>query len=139
MRAYYQYSYGNPLNEQLGCVYITQFVNSVEDYLNGKSRMVADMKFAHGFTKIGVFKDEYPLTADLSLEKIKGIKYTEQTTEYWSSATYFEIYTSPGKDVLMRLVVNSEPYKIPGCDGEYCKWSVFKNILGSKINCDFGK
>ncbi|CAG8786585.1 244_t:CDS:2, partial [Racocetra persica] len=145
MRNYYQYSYGNPLNEQLGCAYITQFVNSVEDYLNGKSRMIADMKFAHGFTEsvvltlLGVFKNENPLTADLSLEKIKSLKYTEQEVLYWSSTSYFEIYTSPGKDVLMRLCVNSEPYIIPGCDGEYCKWSIFKKILGDKINCDFGK
>ncbi|CAG8777030.1 18563_t:CDS:2, partial [Racocetra persica] len=145
MKSYFQYSYGNPLNEQLGCAYVTQFVNSVEDYLNGKSRMVADMKFGHGFTEfvvlttLGVFKNEYPLTADLTLEQIKSLKYIEQKEFYWASTIYFEIYTSPSKDALLRLVVNSEPYIIPGCDGEYCKWSKFKNILSSKINCDFEK
>ncbi|CAG8468610.1 25055_t:CDS:2 [Cetraspora pellucida] len=144
MRSYYQYSYGNPLNEQLGCAFVTQFVNSVEDYLNGKSRMVADLKFAHGFTDyvvlttLGVFKNEYPLTADLTLEQMKSLKYIEQKAFYWSSTIYFEIYTSPGKDALLRLVVNFDPYIIPGCD-EYCEWSKFKNILGSKINCDFEK
>ncbi|CAG8658230.1 5495_t:CDS:2, partial [Racocetra fulgida] len=143
MRDYFLYSYGNPLNEQLGCAYITQFVNSVEDYLNGKSRMVADLKFGHGFTEkivlttLGVFKDEYPLTADLTLEQMKSLKYITQKVLYWTSTIYFEIYTSPGKDVLMRLVVNFEPYIIPDCDGEYCKWSKFKDILSGKINCDF--
>ncbi|CAG8850409.1 3177_t:CDS:2, partial [Racocetra persica] len=120
---------------QLGCAYITQFVNSVEDYLNGKSRMVADLKFGHSYTEIivlttlGVFKNEYPLAADLTLEQMKGLKYTTQKALYWTSTIYFEIYTSPGKDVLMRLVVNFEPYIIPGCGGEYCKWSKFKDIL----------
>ncbi|CAG8468651.1 483_t:CDS:2 [Cetraspora pellucida] len=144
MRDYYQYSYGNPFNEKLGCAYITQFVNSVEDYLNGKSRMVADIKFGHGFNMqvvfatLGVFKNDYPLTADLTLEQIKNLKYIEQKVLYWSSTAYFEIYTSSGKDTLFRLVVNSEPYIIPGC-GEYCEWSKFKDILSSKINCDFEK
>ncbi|CAG8533234.1 17725_t:CDS:2 [Racocetra fulgida] len=124
MKYYFQYSYGNPLNEQLGCAYITQFVNSVEDYLNGKSRMVADLKFGHAFTEMIV---------------LSTLKYTLQKNLYWTSTIYFEIYTSPGKDTLMRLVVNFEPYIIPGCDGEYCKWSKFKDILSGKINCDFDK
>ncbi|CAG8576838.1 4454_t:CDS:2, partial [Racocetra persica] len=142
---YFLYSYGNPLNEQLGCAYITQFVNSVEDYLNGKSRMVADLKFGHSYTEfivlttLGVFKNEYPLTADLTLEQMKSLKYITQKVSYWASTIYFEIYTSPGKDALMRLVVNFEPYIIPGCDGEYCKWSKFKDILSGKINCAVDK
>ncbi|CAG8469320.1 34178_t:CDS:2 [Gigaspora margarita] len=145
MRDYWQYSYGNPLNEKMGCAYITQFVNSVDDYLKGNSRMVVDLKFAHGFTErlvlttLGVIKDKYPATADLTLEQIKSLKYTEQLVTYWSSTIYFEIYTSPNDDALMRLVVNFEPYVIPGCDGEYCKWTTFKSILGDKLNCDFEK
>ncbi|CAG8631439.1 2605_t:CDS:2 [Funneliformis caledonium] len=47
---YYQYSYGHPLNARLGCRYFTQLVNGVEDYLNGNSSMIADLKNAHSFT-----------------------------------------------------------------------------------------
>ncbi|RIB23536.1 histidine phosphatase superfamily [Gigaspora rosea] len=145
MRDYFQYSYGHPLNEKLGCAYLTQFVNSVDDYLNGNSRMVADLKFAHGFTEsivlttLGVYKNKYPATADLTFEQIKGLKYIQQTVTYWSSTIYFEIYTSPSNDALLRLVVNFEPYVIPGCDGEYCEWTKFKSIFADKINCDFEK
>ncbi|CAG8698673.1 12598_t:CDS:2, partial [Gigaspora rosea] len=145
-RNYYQYSYGHILlMKKMGCAYLTQFVNSVNDYLNGNSRMVADLKFAHGFTEslvlttLGVYKNKYPSTADLTLEQIKSLKYTEPKVTYWSSTMYFEIYTSPSNDALIRLVVNFEPYVIPGCDGEYCEWSKFKSILGDKINCDFEK
>jgi len=47
---YYGYLYGHPLNQQLGCKYYTQLVNGVEDYLNGKTFMIADIKNAHGYT-----------------------------------------------------------------------------------------
>jgi len=47
---YHRYLYGHPLNQQLGCKYYTQLVNGVEDYLNGKTFMIADIKNAHGYT-----------------------------------------------------------------------------------------
>ncbi|KAF0373012.1 phosphoglycerate mutase-like protein [Gigaspora margarita] len=50
MTIYYKSLYGNPLNEQLGCVYYTRLVNSVDNYLNGSSIMVADLKNGHGHT-----------------------------------------------------------------------------------------
>jgi hypothetical protein len=50
MGRYYKYSYGHPLNERLSCSYYTQFVKGVEDYLSGKTSMIADLKNAHGFS-----------------------------------------------------------------------------------------
>lgn len=47
--------YGNPLNKRLGCGYYTQLVNGVDDYLNGKSEMIADIKNSHGFTLLILF------------------------------------------------------------------------------------
>ncbi|CAG8502489.1 1628_t:CDS:2, partial [Racocetra fulgida] len=140
IRYYFLYSYGHPLNQRMGCVYITQLVNSVDDYLSGNSRMIADLKFGQGFTQtLGVYKNKYPITANLTLEQIKTLKYIQQKVIYWSSTIYFEIYTRTGSDALIRLVVNSEPYTIPDCGGEYCKWTTFKKILGDKINCDYEK
>ncbi|CAG8817677.1 9255_t:CDS:2, partial [Gigaspora rosea] len=89
----------NPINDRLGCVYYTQLVNSVDDYLNGKSIMVADLKNGHGhtmsavFATLGVARNPYPLTANLTLSQIKRLKYTVGKSTYWSSTIYFEIYT----------------------------------------------
>ncbi|CAI2182877.1 2444_t:CDS:2, partial [Funneliformis geosporum] len=81
---YHRLSYGHPLNTRLGCRYLTQLVNGVDDYLNGNSSVIADLKNAH---------DKYPLTANLTFEQIKEVKYTEYTLIHWSSTLYFEVYT----------------------------------------------
>ncbi|CAI2199351.1 16303_t:CDS:2, partial [Funneliformis geosporum] len=76
---YHILSYGQPLNTRLGCRYLTQLVNGVDDYLNGNSS--------------GLFKNKYPITADLTFEQIKEVKYTEYRLIHWSSTLYFEVYT----------------------------------------------
>ncbi|RIB30240.1 histidine phosphatase superfamily [Gigaspora rosea] len=147
MTNYYLREYGNPLNEQIGCVYFTQLVNSVENYLNGSSVMVADLKNGQSYgmfpvlTTLGVHKNPFPLTADLPLSKIDEIKYSEAKTLFWSSTIYFEIYTCSDekKSKKIRLVLNFVPLLIPGCESEYCEWSTFKKVLGNKIGCDFNK
>ncbi|CAG8746001.1 15966_t:CDS:2, partial [Gigaspora margarita] len=150
MTDYHLYEYGSPLNEQTGCVYYTQLVSGVENYLNGDSIMVADLKNGHShgmlmvLTTLGVHKNPFPLTANLTLSQIDEIKYSEAKTIYWSSTIYFEIYTCSVKEdkeksTLVRLVLNFEPLLIPGCESEYCEWSTFKKVLGDKIGCDFNK
>ncbi|KAF0373014.1 phosphoglycerate mutase-like protein [Gigaspora margarita] len=144
MTIYYKSLYGNPLNEQLGCVYYTQLVNSVDNYLNGNSIMVADLKNGHAhtmfaiLTTLGVAKNPFPLTANLTLSQIKQIKYSVGKSIYWSSTIYFEIYTC-SDCAKVRIVLNFEQLLIPGCESEYCEWSTFKKILGNKIGCDFNK
>ncbi|CAG8727585.1 4343_t:CDS:2, partial [Funneliformis mosseae] len=142
---YHRYSYGHPLNTRLGCRYLTQLVNGVENYLNGNSSMIADLKNAHSFTifmiltTLGVFKNKFPLTADLTFEQFKNVKYTEHTLLNWSSTLYFEIYNCSDDRVLIRVLLDFNPFVIPGCDSEYCEWNKFKEILGDKIGCDFKK
>ncbi|CAG8845411.1 36439_t:CDS:2, partial [Gigaspora margarita] len=132
MTDYYQYLYGNPLNEQTGCVYLTQLVNGVENYLNGSSLMMADLKNGHanGIFQ-GVAKNPFPLTANLTLSQIQQIKYSEAKTTYWSSTIYFEIYICSDKEksIKLRMVQNFNPLIIPGCEGEYCEWVTFKKVL----------
>ncbi|CAG8833389.1 23943_t:CDS:2, partial [Gigaspora margarita] len=125
MTNYYLHEYGNPLNEQIGCVYFTQLVNSVENYINGSSIMVADLKNGQSYgmfailTTLGVHKNPFPLTADLPFPKL--MKLNEE------------------KSKKIRLVLNFVPLLIPGCESEYCEWSTFKKVLGNKIGCDFDK
>ncbi|CAG8577561.1 2360_t:CDS:2 [Acaulospora morrowiae] len=146
MYGYYTNSYGSPLGTQLGCRFLTQLVNGVEEYLDGKSEAIAHLKETHGFTililltTMGVFKDDYPLTADLTFEQIKNVKYTEYANVPWSSTLYFEIYTcSDNKEVSIRVVFNDVPFVIPGCGSEYCEWKKFKSIFSDKIGCDFSE
>ncbi|CAG8487681.1 2816_t:CDS:2 [Funneliformis caledonium] len=137
---YYQIvSYGNPLNERLGCRYLTQLVNGVEDHLNGNSSMIADLRNAHSFTIYMILTTMYPVSADLTYEQIKELEYTEYRLIRWSSTLYFEIYKCSGDTVLIRVLLDFKPFLIPGCDSEYCEWNKFKEILGDKIGCDFEK
>ncbi|GBB89884.1 hypothetical protein RclHR1_16700004 [Rhizophagus clarus] len=145
--SYYTLQYGDPFNQRLGCGYYTQLVNGVEDYLNGNSFMIADIKNSHGFTllilftTLGVFKEKEPLTADFTYEQIKKVRFTEYVSVPWSSTFYLEIYTCSDdhNKVLIRALLNFKPFLIPGCKSEYCEWETFKKILGDKIGCDFKK
>ncbi|RIB23552.1 histidine phosphatase superfamily [Gigaspora rosea] len=133
--------------DMAGCVYYTQLVNSVENYLNGSSIMVADLKNGHAngifqiLATLGVAKNPFPLTANLTLSQIQQIKYSEAKTTYWSSTIYFEIYicSDNEKSIKLRMVQNFNPLIIPGCGDEYCEWATFKKVLGNKYNCDFNK
>ncbi|RHZ58299.1 hypothetical protein Glove_374g17 [Diversispora epigaea] len=142
---YYSLSYGHPFNKRMGCAYYTQLVNEVDSYLNGSSSVRADLKDSHGFTlmldltSLGLLKEKFNLTADLPLEKIKNLRSTIYTTIHWSTTLYFEIYVCSGdnNDVKVRALLDFEPLPIPGCDGEYCDWKKFKEILGDQIGCDW--
>ena len=168
LRSYYLLQYGTPFNERVGCSYYTQLVNGVEDYLNGKSFMIADIKNTHGFTLLtlfttlvceksfvfkfqisifqiyiffmvtyyniifiqGVFKEKTPLTADLTYEQIKRVRFTEYASVPWTSTFYLEVYTCSDdhNKVLIRALLNFKPFLIPGCKSEYCEWNKFKEI-----------
>ncbi|CAG8571303.1 1687_t:CDS:2, partial [Funneliformis caledonium] len=136
---YHVLQYGHPFNKRMGCVYLTQLVTGVDNFLNGKSFMIADIKNSHSysllalFTSLGVFKEKYPLTADLPYEKIKEVKFTEFASIPWSSMVYFKIYTCQKNEVLIRMVLNFKPILISGCGGEYCKWEKFKEVIGDQI------
>ncbi|CAG8476038.1 17629_t:CDS:2 [Funneliformis caledonium] len=144
MDFYYRLSYGSPLNLRIGCRYITELVNGVEGYLYGNSSVIADLKFSHSFsmtmilTTLGLFKNEYPLTGNLTFEQIQNFEYSEFRIIPWSSTIYFEIYKCSGNNVYMRILLDFKPLYIPGC-GEYCEWNKFKMILGDKIGCDYEK
>ncbi len=64
IRDYYRFSYGHPLNTRLGCRYFTQLVDGVENYLNGNSSMIADLKNAYGWTMLLV------LTTLVNMKKV---------------------------------------------------------------------
>ncbi|CAJ0635204.1 10637_t:CDS:2 [Entrophospora sp. SA101] len=121
---YHTLQYGHPFNKRIACRYITQLVNGVDDYLSGKSFMIADLKNTHGvtllltFTLLGLFKEKHPLTADLTFEQIKKVKFTGYASMPWSSTLYWEVYSCSGdhKDnVKIRAVFNFKPLVIPGC------------------------
>ncbi|CAJ0834289.1 7683_t:CDS:2 [Entrophospora sp. SA101] len=145
MRVYYLLQYGNPMNRQVGCAYITQLVNEVDSYLNGTSPTIANLKFAHSytmlmiFTSMGLLKEERPLTADFTLEEIKKVKKTEFVALHWGSTFYLEVYTCPEGKASIRAVLNYKPLLIPGCESEYCDWKTFKHIFRHLIGCDFWK
>nr|CAG8465061.1 5174_t:CDS:2 [Entrophospora candida] len=91
---YYTLQYGHPFNKQMACRYITQLVNG------------------------GLFKEKHPLTADLTFEQIKKVKFTGYASIPWTSTLYWEVYSCSGdhKDnVKIRAVFNFEPFVIPGC------------------------
>ncbi|CAH1762734.1 16672_t:CDS:2, partial [Entrophospora sp. SA101] len=121
---YHTFQYGHPFNRRMSCSYYTQLVKGVEDYLSGKSLMIADIKNSHSFniifalTSLGLFKEKYPLTANLTFEQIKKVRFTELASVHWSSTLYYEIYTCSDdykNNTLIRVVLNFKPFVIPGC------------------------
>jgi len=143
---YYSYSYGNGLNEKLGCSLISNIIKSVEDYLNGNSILKADLKFAHSetlmflATTLGLFEDQTPLTVESLPEKIMKRKFRTSNYFPFSSNVYFEIYTCVENDkhtTFIHTLFNEKSVIIPGCDSKYCEWVKFKELLGDKLNCNF--
>ncbi|CAG8496448.1 4615_t:CDS:2, partial [Dentiscutata erythropus] len=148
---YYSYSYGYQLNTKLACRFFTSFVESVESYLTGRSQVKSTLKFAHAetimflATMLGLYEDNYPLTADTSPQQISSRKFRTSELAPFTANIYFEIYNCSTRydtdptfgTTLIQLMVNEKPTVIPKCIHIYCPWNIFKQILSDAINCDF--
>ncbi|CAG8754980.1 9272_t:CDS:2, partial [Cetraspora pellucida] len=151
MGYYYSFSYGYQLNTKLACRFFTSFVESVESYLTGRSEVRSTLKFAHAetimflTTMLGLYEDNYPLTADTLPQQIASRKFRASRLTPFSANVYFEIYNCSTRydadpvfgTILIRVMVNEQPSVIPKCVYTYCPWKTFKQLLGDAINCDF--
>jgi hypothetical protein len=80
------------------------------------------------------------------LDEVSDRKYRSSEICPFAANAYFEIYKCASnenliekkeKSTLVQLVINEVPVIIPGCDGTYCEWSKFKELLGDNLDCDF--
>ncbi|CAG8441004.1 3149_t:CDS:2 [Dentiscutata heterogama] len=120
---YYSYSYGYQLNSKLACRFFTSFVESVESYLTGRSQVKSTLKFAHAetimflATMLGLYEDNYPLTADTLPQQISSRKFRTSKLVPFTANVYFEIYNCSTRydadptfgTTLIQLMVNEKP------------------------------
>ncbi|CAG8645825.1 16271_t:CDS:2 [Funneliformis caledonium] len=140
---YHLYSYGNELNEKLGCRLISNIISNIDKYLIGNSTLKADLKFGHSeslqflTTIMGLYEDEVPLTVNSLPENMYKRKFRTSAIFYFSSSVYFEIYTCVEKGVhtstYIHALVNEKSVTIPGCGSNYCEWNKFKELIASKL------
>ncbi|CAI2188775.1 2305_t:CDS:2 [Funneliformis geosporum] len=144
---YYLFSYGNELNEKLGCRLVSNIISNIDKYLVGNSTLKADLKFAHAeslqflTTILGLYEDAVPLTVNSLPEHMFKRKFRTSVLFYFSSNVYFEIYTCVEicghTSAFIHTLVNEKSVTIPGCGSKYCEWNKFKELIGDKLNCNF--
>ncbi|XP_037039613.1 multiple inositol polyphosphate phosphatase 1-like isoform X2 [Bradysia coprophila] len=141
---FYLSGYGFPLYKNLYRNMNCELVKNMLDFLTGTATENERLFFGHDttmqflFVALGVFKDDYPMTAN---------NFAQQSFRKWRpslntpmAATLVIVrYRCPAGDedeVLLEL--NELPLKFPGCNAEgICKLSVFLKKLDyfAKANC----
>ncbi|KAL1923397.1 uncharacterized protein VTP21DRAFT_8377 [Calcarisporiella thermophila] len=136
---YYKHSYGNPLNEYVGCDLATSLVKDMEA---GLKKGV--FKFGHSetvnflYSALGFFKDERELDANWTKEDRERRKFRGSIISPFAANLIFELYNCANDGKVIQAYVNEQRVEIPNCKG-VCKIDNFKQILGDKFECNFNK
>lgn len=125
MAAFITYSYGSELNSHMGCPLASNLALQIKAVAEGDETAVkGEFMFGHAETILffatfmGLYRDPYPLTSDLSDADIRGRSFRTSRISPFAANYQLEIYrctssNCSGSRYLVRMLVNEKPTKIP--------------------------
>lgn len=128
MADFITYSYGSELNSHMGCPLASNLALQIKAVAEGNETAVkGEFMFGHAETILffatfmGLYRDPYPLTSDLSDAEIRGRSFRTSKISPFAANYQLEIYKcsahngsrQPGSQYLVRMLVNERPTKIP--------------------------
>ncbi|KAJ8728327.1 hypothetical protein PYW08_016712 [Mythimna loreyi] len=155
LAAYYKYGYGNPLNKDVGCTTVKDFMSFFENYV-GKDEKPANVPRAviqltespsllTTLTAMGAHLDTAPLTGDnYHSALVQSRKWTTSNISPYNANLVAVLHkcTQNGnfqvnEDYQVLFLENERPLDIAGCRVGLCDWSLVKNRFGDVANkCD---
>ncbi|KAJ8729929.1 hypothetical protein PYW07_016967 [Mythimna separata] len=157
LAAYYKYGYGNPLNKDVGCTTVKDFMTFFEQYV-GKDEVPANVtrprsmiQFTEAatllttLTAMGAHKDSAPLTGDNYHSAIvQSRKWTTSNITPFNANLAAVLYkcTQNGnfqvhEEYQVLFLENERTMDIPDCRVGLCDWSLVKKHFGDVANkCD---
>jgi len=142
---YWTKSYGSQLGYQIGSVVLQNIVATMDAVIaNNLPTQKAFLRFAHAEDVIplsavlGLYKNSYPLTANLSQNEIDGRVWTTSIVAPFAANLAFFLFSCGSSSFSVKLTVNEVDTPFPGCGGEiYCPYNTFKSIYSSALSFNF--
>lgn len=143
---YQQVAYGSGIGYKISAVLLQSIVETMDGVISGDLDLqLAYLRFAHAedimpFTALlGLFKDSYPLTADLTPEQIENRKWRDSIISPFAANYAFALYECTGNQYKVKLVHNEVEYNIPGCSSLYCPYTEFKALYAEALAFNFSE
>jgi multiple inositol-polyphosphate phosphatase/2,3-bisphosphoglycerate 3-phosphatase len=137
---YWIKSYGTSLGSQIGSVVLQNVVATIDGVIsNALPTQKAYLRFAHAETIIplsavlGLFKDNYTLTANLSQELIDNRVWSTSFVSPFGANLAFALYSCDNSVYYIKLTVNEVETAFPGCEAIYCPYTQFKTIYAQAL------
>lgn len=148
LQQYYKKSNAFEINYKISCLLITEIIDNFEGKIHhSQDKMmkyqVAKFRFAHAETVIpliaalGLYKTEpSKMRWDMTIDEIRNRSWRGSVVGPFSSNLVFILYNC-GNSYLVKLLHNEKEIIIPGCEGIYCQYETFRQILKPYYNCSF--
>jgi len=145
LEEYWEKSYGSGIGYQISAVVLQQIVSVMEGVMaqaSGYQNQKAYLRFAHAediipmAALLGLFKDDYPLTANTSQGQIQNRNWTTSVISPFGANFAFALYNCSG-EYRVKLTHNEVEYQFPGCSDIYCPYTEFKSLYAKALALNF--
>lgn len=143
---YYEKSYGSGIGYQISAVILQSMVTTMEGIMNRADPYQyqnAYLRFAHAediipfAALLGLFKDEFPLTANLSTGQIETRKWTTSVISPMGANIALILYNCGNGEYKVKLTHNEVEYFFPGCDDLFCSYTQFTSLYADALSFNF--
>lgn len=144
---YWERSYGSEFGYKISSVILQDIVTTMQGVIAKNS---SDYEFQKGYfrfghaediipmtTLLGLFKSDYPLTANLSQSQIQSRTWSGSVISPFSANLAFILYECSGDTYRVKLTHNEVEYTFPGCDDLFCPFDQFTSIYASALAFNF--
>ncbi|EFA83154.1 ABC transporter C family protein [Heterostelium album PN500] len=139
---YWQKSYGHKQNYIISSVLFQDMINGFDTYINDTETYNATnvLRFGHAETIIpfisllGLYKDPYPLLANLTQEQINNRTWRSSVISPYAANVALLLYQCNDNTFKIRVDHNEVGVQIPGCDNIYCDYNQFKSVFTEALS-----
>ncbi|ELU13329.1 hypothetical protein CAPTEDRAFT_186000 [Capitella teleta] len=126
IKYYYDTSYPSNISYEQACPLVQDLVDAFTGVIDGDSEKRLSGAFGHSstinmfLTRLGLHKDDAPLTADAFPYEDRQWKVTDHCP--MASNVVFVLYECESSEYKVKSFVNEFPVIVPGCDDFICDW-----------------
>ena len=137
MKAFYERGGATPINYEMSAALLQDVVATMEQFINGSSKVAGAYRFAHAETVLPLetllgYGDRTRLTAKFSKKDIDSRGFQGAALSPFAANVQFRLYTSGSKaspKYYVQVLVNEQDdVKLPGCGHVRCEWAKVRKL-----------
>ncbi|KAI9255805.1 histidine phosphatase superfamily [Phascolomyces articulosus] len=140
----HKYTYPHPINSLMACDLVKEITADLDGAYQ-ENQNAPRLSFKHGHsmtvlplaTRLGIHKDDFLLTADVSQDQIANRLFRTSEDDMYGANIMFQLLSKKGtKEKYVRILLSEVPTVLPGCDTEICPYETFKSVVEPLLQCN---